>query len=267
MGKKLLALDIDGTSVCDDYSMGEKSKRAIQLAQKKGCIVAFVSGRREMDMLTLKEDQWITDYQILNTGGKIIRCADKKILYDKRIPSEVCKKLISYCMENGLQIQWCNGLKWYVSKMTDATAEYAKEINLLPKVVDVFEKVDFQEKIESFMAAKDWERVAAYIDSSIFELTYTNSEPGFIDIIDRNITKWQGIEILANELGIAYEDIITVGNYYNDLDMLQRAAVGIAVGNAVEIVKNQADFVMERDNNHDVVEEIVTKMLNHEFDL
>ena len=93
MGKKLLALDIDGTSVCDDYSMGEKSKRAIQLAQKKGCIVAFVSGRREMDMLTLKEDQWITDYQILNTGGKIIRCADKKILYDKRIPSEVCKKL------------------------------------------------------------------------------------------------------------------------------------------------------------------------------
>ena len=35
MGKKLLALDIDGTSVCDDYSMGEKSKRAIQLAQKK----------------------------------------------------------------------------------------------------------------------------------------------------------------------------------------------------------------------------------------
>jgi len=38
MGKKLLALDIDGTSVCDDYSMGEKSKRAIQLAQKKGCI-------------------------------------------------------------------------------------------------------------------------------------------------------------------------------------------------------------------------------------
>lgn len=170
-------------------------------------------------------------------------------------------------MENGLQIQWCNGLKWYVSKMTDATAEYAKEINLLPKIVDVFEKVDFQEKIESFMAAKDWERVAAYIDSSIFELTYTNSEPGSIDIIDRNITKWQGIEILANELGIAYEDIITVGNYYNDLDMLQRAAVGIAVGNAVEIVKNQADFVMERDNNHDVVEEIVTKMLNHEFDL
>ena len=55
----------------------------------------------------------------------------------------------------------------------------------------------FKKKIESFMAAKDWERVAAYIDSSIFELTYTNSEPGSIDIIDRNITKWQGIEIFC----------------------------------------------------------------------
>ena len=55
------------------------------------------------------------------------------------------------------------------------------------------------------------------------------------------------------------EDIITVGNYYNDLDMLQHATVGIAVANAVDDVKKEADFVTESDNNHDAVEEIITK--------
>ena len=66
---------------------------------------------------------------------------------------------------------------------------------------------------------------------------------------------------------ICKEDIITVGNYYNDLDMLQHAAVGIAVANAVDDVKKEADFVTEKNNNQDAVAEIITKMLNHDYDV
>ena len=54
---------------------------------------------------------------------------------------------------------------------------------------------------------------------------------------------------------------------YNDLDMLQHAAVGIAVANAVDDVKEEADFVTEKNNNQDAVAEIITKMLNHDYDI
>ena len=62
----------------------------------------------------------------------------------------------------------------------------------------------------------------------------------------KGVSKWNGIRVLANMLEIRNEDIITVGNYYNDLDMLHHATVGIAVANAVDDVKEEADFVTER---------------------
>ena len=57
MGRKLLAMDIDGTAVRDDYSMGTASKKAIEEAKRAGHVIAYVSGRRDIDMLTLKHDE------------------------------------------------------------------------------------------------------------------------------------------------------------------------------------------------------------------
>ena len=82
----------------------------------------------------------------------------------------------------------------------------------------------------------------------------------------RNVSKWKGIEKLAAQLDINYRDIITVGNYYNDIDMLKRANIGIAVNNSADEVKKVADYITERDNNHDVIEEIVNKLLKNEYD-
>ena len=53
MRRKLLAMDIDGTAVRDDSSLGDKSKEAIKLAQQEGHKIAFVSGRRDSDMGSL----------------------------------------------------------------------------------------------------------------------------------------------------------------------------------------------------------------------
>ena len=44
MRRKLLAMDIDGTAVRDDYSLGEKSKEAIKLAQQEGIKFYFLCG-------------------------------------------------------------------------------------------------------------------------------------------------------------------------------------------------------------------------------
>ena len=49
--------------------------------------------------------------------------------------------------------------------------------------------------------------------------------------------------------------------------MLRNAAIGIAVANSLDDVKAEADFVTERDNNHDAAAEIIWRMLDHEFDL
>lgn len=266
MRRKLLAMDLDGTAVCDDYSMGERSKKAIAAARAEGHVIVFVSGRRDIDMLTMGDEQWYVDYHILNNGGKILRCRDKEVLYNDLIEPEVCKKLITHCLNEGLQLQICSGLTWQVNIMTESTMEYALEVGVIPEIYKTLEETDWRNGLEGFMATSDWEAIAEYIDRALPQVCYVNSEPECIDVMAADVSKWKGIEILAKYLDIPHEDIITVGNYYNDIDMLQYAAVGIAVANSLEEVKAEADYITENDNNHDAVAEIISKMVNHEFD-
>lgn len=267
MGKKLLAMDLDGTAVCDDYSMGPESKLALLEARQAGHVTAFVTGRRDVDMLSMGQDQWCVDYQILNTGGKILRCADRKVLHNALIPPEACYRLITHCMNEDLQLQVCSGMLWQVTKLSDGTLAYADQLGILPQLVRAPDDIPWQEGLEGFMATQDMAPVAKYIDEKVPEVYYVNSEPGTIDIMPRGATKWHGICLLADMLGIAREDIITVGNYYNDMDMLREAPAGIAVANALEPVKRIADFVTERDNNHEAVAEIIRNMLQGMYDL
>lgn len=267
MGRKLLAMDVDGTAVCDDYSMGQKSKEAICAAREAGHVTAFVTGRRDVDMLSMDRDQWCVDYQILNTGGKVIRCRDRKVFCNTLIPPHACEKLIRHCLDNHLQLQVCSGMVWQVTKLTESTRIYAQQLGKRPQIVHMPGQIYWENGLEGFMATYDMEAVAKFIDEQLPEVYYINSEPGCIDIMAKGVTKWNGILWLADHLGIRHEDIITVGNYYNDIDMIQEAAVGIAVANSLDPVKEAADFVTENDNNHDAVAEIIDKMMRGVYDL
>jgi len=268
MGRKLLAMDLDGTAVRDDYSMGELTRKSIEDAKDAGHIIAFVSGRREIDMLTMSEEEaGCADYQILNNGGKILRCDDHSVLYNRLIAPGPCRKLIQYCLDRDLQLQICSCRTWQVTVMTEHTMEYAEEVGVIPKVVRSLEEAEWREGLEGFMATRDLEAIGKYIDEALPAMYYVSSEPGCIDIMSVGATKWNGVKKLADQLNIPRDDIITIGNYYNDIDMLKYAGVGIAVANSLPAVKEEADYITKNDNNHDAVAEIVEKMLAGGFEI
>lgn len=265
MIKKLLAMDLDGTAVNDDYGMSLSSVEAIKRAQDNGHIVAYVSGRRDVDMLTLGDEKWVVDYQILNNGGKIIRCKDKKVILNQTIDEDTSVKLINYALDNKLQLHICNGMIWQITKMTDGTMNYARKVGVIPEVIDSLDKVDYH-SIEGFMATSDLEPIAKFIDDNLDTLCYNHSEPGTIDIMKKGVSKWNGVKALADILKMDYKDTITVGNYYNDIEMLEKAGTGISVNNAVDDAKAVSQYVTKDDNNHDAVKEIIDLLLKGEFD-
>lgn len=258
-------MDLDGTAVSDDYSLSKASEDAFALARRCGHVTAFVSGRRDVDMLSLKDAQWCADYHILNNGGKIIRCRDRKIIMNDCIGRETAVQMIRFASANDLQLHIVSGMTWRVTKMTEGTLQYARQLGVIPEVIHSPEDTDCG-RIEGFMATADLEPVAAYIDKEMPDLMYVHSEPGTIDIMKKGVSKWNGIAALAELLGIERKDIITAGNYYNDIEMIEKAGTGIAVANAVDRVKEAADYVTEHDNNHDAAAEIIDLMLKGVFD-
>lgn len=257
--KRMLALDLDGTAVRDDYHMGEATRTAILRAREAGYITVFVTGRRDIDMLTLDEDSLCVDYLILNNGGKIVCCETKEVLYNHLICSEDCLRLMEYCLKHELELHVCDGLRWFVNVVTDNTKEYAEELNTYPKLYCKAGEIACGEGVEGFMALRDWQQVGGYIEENLPGVTYILSEPDCIDIMAAGISKWDGIKKLAAMEQITEDGIIAVGNFYNDLDMIRHAAVGVAAANSPEDVKAQADYVTERTNNQDCVAEVIER--------
>ncbi len=257
--KKLLAMDLDGTAVGDDYQMGSLTRAAILEIRKRGYVTAFVTGRRDVDMRSMSKENICADYLILNNGGKIIRCKDKEVLYNRKVSRKDCNALIKHCLENHMELHICDGEEWMVNVMTQDTLDYAKELDIFPKSYFTVNEIDCKDGIEGFMSVRDWESVGEYIDRNFKEVVYTLSEPGCIDIMAAGISKWDGIRKLSKLEEIAPEDIIAVGNFYNDIDMIRHAAVGIAVANSPEDVKAIADYVTVRTNNEDAVAEVIEK--------
>lgn len=257
--RKLLAMDLDGTAVADNYQMGELTKAAILKARKAGYVTAFVTGRRDVDMRSLDKESHCVDYLILNNGGKIVRCCDGQVLYNRKICKEDCRSLLEYCLQYNLELHVCDGMFWAVNILTDDTLEYAQELGMVPGGYKCAEEIDIKNGLEGFMAMRDWERVGHYIDSHMPDVTYTLSEPDCIDIMASGISKWDGVKRLAEIETVAKEHIIAVGNFYNDIDMITHAAIGVAVANAPEDVKEAADYVTHRTNNEDAVAEVVER--------
>ena len=78
---------------------------------------------------------------------------------------------------------------------------------------------------------------------------------------DGHWTKGNALKKLAEILGIKREEVIALGDNYNDLSMLTYAGVGIAMGNAEDCVKEAADFITDT-NDEDGVAKALNKILN-----
>jgi hypothetical protein len=70
-----------------------------------------------------------------------------------------------------------------------------------------------------------------------------NYQGYILEVVQAGVSKWQGLQYVAAQEGVAPAEIIAVGDDHNDLDMIRYAGLGIAMGNAVAEVQAAADVV------------------------
>ena len=109
------------------------------------------------------------------------------------------------------------------------------------------------------MATADRMPICEWITQQALPLSFAPSEDNCTDIMAQNISKWNGLQRLMALLGIPADQVIAAGDYTNDLPMIQGAGIGVAVANALPEVKAAADYVTERDCDHDAAAEIIER--------
>ena len=87
------------------------------------------------------------------------------------------------------------------------------------------------------------------------------SDPRFLEIVPKGINKGTAVKALCRFYGIEKENVMSIGDFYNDIDMFRESGISVAMANAPEDVKSQASFVTQADADHAGVAEAIYRFL------
>lgn len=266
MNIQLIALDLDGTLLLPDGTVSPKVAETLAIAQAKGIKLVLCSGRPLPGVLPLLKEldlQQPGDHAITYNGALVQQSNDGKILshhtmdYQDFIEIEaLSNELDIHCHAvNDFGVYTTNqDISYYSvreSHLTTVPLRYRTIDEIDPSIL--ISKVMFVEPKETLEAA-----IARIPVAFAEKYTLLRSEDFFLEVLNKSASKGQALRDLAAILDIPKEEIMAIGDNGNDLDMLEFAGMGVAMGNATLSVKEISDYVTDS-NLHDGVATAIEK--------
>lgn len=235
---RLLALDMDGTLLTDDKRITDESRYWIRRAEEAGIKVIFATGRGIQTAGSFWEELGLQSPMVLLNGAEIWEGPGR--LYERTyLAREDIRSLHALAVEAGAaywgySVESLTGSKHWNEEMFERDWMKFGIRHDDPAVIG-----DLRERVES------WGR---------FEIT--RSADSNMEISVKGISKATGLEKVCRLLGITMDQVMAVGDHYNDLQMLRSAGLGVAMGNANETVKLAADGITDTNERNGVAKAI-----------
>lgn len=267
MKYKLLVLDLDGTLTNTRKEVTEHTRTTLIKAQEQGLKIVLASGRPTYGIAPLANLLQLDKYEgyvLSYNGGEIIDWKTSELLYKNLLDPEVLPYLYQCANDNHFAIVTYDG-EYVLTEYPDD--EYVLKEALLNvmkiKKVDNFLKA-VQHPIAKCLIVGEPTRLAV-LEKEMYNHLHDRmgvfrSEPYFLELVPKGIDKAQSLAVLLKEIGMTKDEMIAVGDGFNDLSMIKYAGLGVAMSNAQEVVKENADFIT-LSNEEDGVAHVVEKFI------
>lgn len=262
---KLIAIDLDGTMVRSDQTISDHTVRTAVAAQRSGIKIAIVSGRPTFGASPATEALRLADYGgylVSYNGAEIYDCGTGKMLFSNTLDEAVKPIICKAAKDNALAVMTYIG-KEVVTEAANARNEYIQYSSMRNKMavrtVGNFLKEAAQPIVKCIIVGEP-EKLAS-IEPALNEMLQDRadayrSEPFFLEIVPHGIDKAQGLAHLLAATGITPEEVMALGDGFNDLPMIEYAGLGVAMGNAQDSVKAKADYITLSNNDEGVASAI-----------
>ncbi|MDV2885005.1 Cof-type HAD-IIB family hydrolase [Alkalihalophilus pseudofirmus] len=265
---KMIVLDLDDTLLRDDHTISSRTKEALMQAQKNGVKVVLASGRPTYGMVPIANELKLADYGsfILSfNGAKIINSKTNEEMYSSTLSPKQLHELYHVSQRENV------GIHTYMENdiVTEANNEYTMiegEITGMP-VIEVERFVDAVDEpcVKALMVGHPDRLVE--VEKKLQEefrgqLSVMRSKPYFLEFTEDGVTKGASLHSLITKLGIKQEEVIAMGDSYNDQTMIEFAGLGVAMGNAPDDIKEIANYVTDTNMNDGVAKVVEEFVLN-----
>lgn len=251
---KLFASDMDGTLLCSDFSISRENLDAIAQLERRGVVFAIATGRSYIDARSILERHGVS-YPIVCSNGAAVRGADGALIAKRTIPLDELERLCTYMDEHG--IFYGINTTWDLSMLPNWEALVDAEEGATPeKLAFVKEPVlsqyglRFVPSFAPFLSGEEPScsiSLASTSEKKLDDLAAFAALSGKVhlmasgfsslEITPAGCSKASGLKELGEFLGISLEEMVSMGDNYNDLDMLLETGLSFAVENAPEDIR------------------------------
>ena len=257
----LIVSDFDGTLVNRDGTILEKNKQAIADYMSAGGAFVISTGRMPDGILSRAKELGLKGLVSCCQGSIIADIDTSEFVFEGRIPYETTLAVVEKMEQMGLHIHVYEAWDYYCNMDDEALKIYenavkSKAVLVLDKPLSQFvrEKRLASYKILAMVHSKDNDRVIQELTAENFkDCTVTRSSEFLVEVINANYSKGTAVEFLSKHFGVPLEKTVAIGDQLNDLPMIEKAGMGIAVKNADKGLKERANLTAPLTNEEGAI--------------
>lgn len=259
MSEKILFTDMDGTLLDSDKQVSPSLRNLLSQMINAGNRLVLNSGRTQSSIEKAMRRIGLTfpGMLIISTNGNAVYdCDSSRFLFEKTVPMDIAQGIIDLAHEHNLHIQSYTDSHVVCERDDDEIAFYKKATGMDAVFTDDIMKtvnkapcklLAISLKGRSYLEPLRQEVLEKYGDT----VTALYSCDQYLEFFDKTAGKGNAVRYVCEYLGVPVCNAVAAGDAENDISMLDAAGIGVAMANAEAQVKEHADYITEKDNDHD----------------
>lgn len=256
---RVLAVDIDGTLTDPHFKVSERNIAALRAAHQAGIQVILATGRRHDYALPIARELGLP-LLLISSNGAMVRSGSGETLFTDRLAAQTARKLIRHMHafrgnavltfdrpsnvpgNDSLVLESVDELNLTVARWLEVNRPYMKIVSPLEDALNREDPLQamYCGRVARMEAAQKRLAEADFLDEiTILKTQYDHRDLSILDILTSNCSKGHALRRWSEIEGIAAEEIMAIGDNYNDLEMLKFAGLPVVMGNASEELKQR----------------------------
>jgi len=265
---KLIMSDIDGTILDKNHQLDSYLIELMPLLKQRDIPFVLASARSPLGIAPISKELGITDFPIACYNGALISLGDK-ILSQYSIDKSELLLLHDFLKKEfpTVSINVYSGKDWLVNTIDEwveieatitgespkvtSLADFIRDEKTLVHKLLLIDNTDTIQKLQKNLSSIDFPQTDFYL-----------SKDNYLEVTHNQVSKKQALLELANYYQLPLTSIMTLGDNYNDIPMIETAGLGIAMGNAPRDVKTCAKAVTDSNEQNGVSKAIKLHVLD-----
>lgn len=263
---KLVCSDVDSTLVDDNKRLSQKNRDAIRKAVlEDGIHFAIISGRIAPSVRRYMNEIGITGV-IPSLGGCLIEDWGGTIIEENNVDGRLAARINSLINDMGCLCFAYHRNDWYIDPghqdWLKSEANATDTVGVVEDLDRLFSRISPNKLLGVHSETYKVKRLKdAILERYSTEVDCFMSSPMYLEIVPKGVNKGTAVDALCRHYGIERSNVLAIGDYYNDVDMLRIVGVPVTVKNAPDDIKAMARHITESDCNNSAVAEALERFV------